>query len=109
MCVLAGVVYFDRRPICHEDRRTPLKLLSLPDYGLSRVWSNPGISHGYANFSTCPVPTAEQLCVTATGTVAFDGRLDNANDLNLAYPIDGQFAGSAASAWAVYQHRGPDG
>ena len=115
MSELAGIFYFDFRPVSLDDQRHVERALARYS-GAARIYAGPGVLIGCSTcsgaldecHSGCSLPELDNVCT-------FDGRLDNSKDL------PGSRAGfshryyrqrpptPADHALAAYEAAGPDG
>jgi asparagine synthase (glutamine-hydrolysing) len=107
----AGLFNFDRRPIQASEADAIIDSLAMPDYVRPVSWTAPGVLLAQADF-----PSAEHAAVstppytTSIGTITFDGRLDNREELRLVL-CDQLRDGTSdlALALAAYERRGGAG
>jgi len=110
MSFQAGVFYFDRRPIRECDTKAILDSLAIADYTPPTSWSAPGAFLAQADFPSLAIAVSPQPYATSFGSITFDGRLDNREDLILVLrdKLRGN-DGDPALALATYAQRGGGG
>ncbi|MBZ5724262.1 MAG: hypothetical protein LAP87_04630 [Acidobacteriia bacterium] len=106
---LAGIFYFDLRPVSPEDRDRVGRSLDGPEPAALEIYGAPGLLMAYAASPDSRRDRGAGCCSAGHRACTFDGRLDNRAELLARLDENRSRAPASAVALAIHEADGPAG